>query len=174
MQILRLRHIQKEIKNLIIFDRDGTLNKDYGYTFKSNELELTEFARCIKETFQDFRFAAAIASNQSGIARQFFQISDFEVFTRNLTDELDPSGGSFFLVAACPHLPTAGCDCRKPKTAMLEAITNENDFKNVIMVGNSSSDMLAAKNLGIAYIDCNKVDSCKEFKEWVGIHCDHK
>jgi len=174
MHSLRLGIIQNEARSLVIFDRDGTLNIDNGYTFKAEELELTIFAKSIKSLFQEYKFAAAIASNQSGIARGFFTLTDFNVFTMTLIREIDPFYRNFFLAIACPHLPSQNCHCRKPKSAMIEKIMTESWFKNVLMVGNSNSDMQAATNAGISYLDCTEDNSIESFKEWVEVNCDCK
>jgi D-glycero-D-manno-heptose 1,7-bisphosphate phosphatase len=174
MHSLKFGVLEKEIKTLIIFDRDGTLNVDHGYSFKINDLQLTMFARSIKSFFEDYYFAAAIASNQSGIARGLFSVRDFDLFTSTLIHEIDPHLRNFFLAVACPHLPTHECDCRKPGTAMIDAIIKEHAFEKVMMVGNSNSDRLTAFNSSIEYIDCNKIDAYEELKEWVVANCDYQ
>ena len=174
MHFLRIGLPNKTISTLLIFDRDGTLNQDEGYTFRMEDVELTSFANCIKPIFKDYFFAAAIASNQSGVARAIYGLSDFDLFTKALIEKIDPNHENFFLAVACPHLPQENCECRKPRTAMLEAILTESRFNQVIMIGNSESDRTASVNAGIAYLDCNDMGACKILKEWVVTHCDHK
>jgi histidinol-phosphate phosphatase family protein len=174
MHCLRLGKINNKTSTLLIFDRDGTLNIDNGYSFRLEELKLTPFAQCIKRVFQEYNFSAAIASNQSGIARNYFGDKDFDLFTESLVNILDPNRESFFLAVACPHLPEENCNCRKPRTALLESIIQEKDFTNVLMVGNSYSDQLAAHNANMMYLDCNQKNACKKLQDWVGSRCDRK
>jgi D-glycero-D-manno-heptose 1,7-bisphosphate phosphatase len=174
MHILRLGTKTKNNLPLMIFDRDGTLNIDEGYSYKVEDIRLTPFAQCIQPIFQEYRVMAAIASNQSGIAHNFFKAVDFDLFTKELVTRIDPSRRSFFLAIACPHLPDELCLCRKPNTAMLEAITHEDNFTDVIMIGNSKSDELAAKNAHIMYLDCNDENACTQLYDWVELRCDNK
>jgi len=51
----------------------------------------------------------------------------------------------------CPHLPDAGCACRKPKPGMIYylAVKWGIDLKKSWMIGDSVSDMKAGWNAGI-------------------------
>jgi D-glycero-D-manno-heptose 1,7-bisphosphate phosphatase len=147
---------------------------DAGYAHRSDEVELTSFAHSIKNVFQEFIFMAAIASNQSGVARGIYGISEFESFTKALIKKIDPNEEFFFMAVACPHLPDENCECRKPKTAMLEVIKLENKFKNVIMIGNSTSDEVAAKKADMFYLNCNIERAAKKFTDWLELYSDHK
>jgi D-glycero-D-manno-heptose 1,7-bisphosphate phosphatase len=174
MHYLRLGTKTKNNLPLLIFDRDGTLNIDDGYSYKVEDVRLTRFALCIQPIFQEYDVMAAIASNQSGIARNYFKALDFDLFTNALVTRIDPSKESFFLAIACPHLPDEFCKCRKPNTAMLDAITQEYDFPDVIMIGNSKSDEIAAKNAHIMYLDCNDENACIQLHNWVKLRCVNK
>jgi D-glycero-D-manno-heptose 1,7-bisphosphate phosphatase len=171
---LKLGSPNPKASTLLIFDRDGTLNIDRGYSFNSEEIELTPFARCIQKIFEEYEVMAAIASNQSGIARDFFGVKEFDSFTESLVNTIDPKRESFFLAVACPHLPEQNCDCRKPKSEMLRRITEEIEFTQVIMIGNSESDRQTALNFSIQYLDCNGSTACKELQDWVRSRCDSK
>lgn len=171
---LRLGAPNQKASTLLIFDRDGTLNVDKGYSFKFEEIELTPFTQCIQKIFEEYNLLVAIASNQSGIARDFYGIKDFDVFTKSLVDIIDPNRESFFLAVACPHLPSQDCRCRKPRTEMLKKITKEIKFTQALMIGNSESDRQTAKNFDIQYLDCNDINACKELQDWVRFRCDRK
>ena len=51
----------------------------------------------------------------------------------------------------CPHLPDAGCVCRKPNLGMIEnAIENfEIDFENSWMIGDKAIDIETGTNAGM-------------------------
>ncbi len=51
----------------------------------------------------------------------------------------------------CPHLPDAGCDCRKPATGMIEAARAdfEIDMSGSWIIGDKSLDVLTGVNAGI-------------------------
>ena len=51
------------------------------------------------------------------------------------------------MIAYCPHLPDEGCDCRKPGTGMLRAISRELDMsvEGAYFVGDSLKDLQAGE-----------------------------
>jgi D-glycero-D-manno-heptose 1,7-bisphosphate phosphatase len=54
-------------------------------------------------------------------------------------------------VEYCPHSPKEECDCRKPKTGMIDKISQnfEIDFENSWLIGDKQSDIECANNSGI-------------------------
>jgi len=50
----------------------------------------------------------------------------------------------------CPHLPEAGCDCRKPRPGLLLQAGKQRgvDLRSAFMVGDQNADMEAARAAG--------------------------
>jgi D-glycero-D-manno-heptose 1,7-bisphosphate phosphatase len=174
MHILRVGHLDPKIETLLIFDRDGTLNLDKGYSHRPVEAQLSPFAEGVKHVFERYSFAAAVASNQSGINRGFFKLGDFEEFSLRIISGLDPHLEHFFCLVACPHLPSENCKCRKPETGMINQIIAAKQFSNVLLIGNSKSDELTARNANLSYLDVNSPSACKLLEDWVELYCDNK
>ena len=69
----------------------------------------------------------------------------------------------------CPHTPEENCDCRKPRSGLLLKAAQEHniDLENSLMIGDSQTDILAAKNAGCNSILLKKnqklVDIVREF-----------
>ncbi len=63
---------------------------------------------------------------------------------------MEDRGGRIEGVFYCPHLPDAGCDCRKPATGLLEAIERElgQDLADCYFIGDSLKDLQAARAHG--------------------------
>ena len=61
----------------------------------------------------------------------------------------------------CPHLDEDNCDCRKPKRGLFLQAKEMYpiDFANSWMIGDSLSDLIPAKSLGIKTIYISKTDS---------------
>jgi HAD superfamily hydrolase (TIGR01662 family) len=152
---------------LAIFDRDGTLNLDSGYTSEISRITLTGFAEKLKTLFEEFQFDAAIASNQSGIGRGLYTAADFINFTDHLCREIDRDQRNFFVYVACEHVPLAGCSCRKPNPSQLLYITSLKTYKNSVFLGNAESDRLAADLAKIDYIDATCDDAVDYFQRWL-------
>jgi len=68
----------------------------------------------------------------------------------SLQEKLLKHGISFFDVLYCPHTKEDECDCRKPKTGMVDRFLKNNnvDIKNSWVIGDRLSDIEFAKNLG--------------------------
>ncbi len=83
-------------------------------------------------------------------------------------------------VEFCPHLPTDNCNCRKPKTGMIENILASHtiDLQHSCMIGDKQSDIDLAHNINIKNsiaINAHKIQNasysfptilaCKEYLE---------
>jgi len=137
---------------LIILDRDGVINEDSDEYIKSADEwipipgSLDAIAR-----LNHAGYAVAIASNQSGIARGYFDIEALAAMTVKMNDMLAQHGGRVDAMVYCPHRPKDGCDCRKPKPGMLIEIGNrfKVSLNNVLFVGDNIDDIKAAQAAGV-------------------------
>lgn len=91
-----------------------------------------------------------VVSNQAAIARGLVTQAEVEAINDRMLDELGRRGARIDAVYVCPHHPDAGCDCRKPKPGLLlQAARNfDLDLSDSFVVGDSASDVLAAKAVG--------------------------
>ncbi|WP_110654265.1 D-glycero-beta-D-manno-heptose 1,7-bisphosphate 7-phosphatase [Salinicola halimionae] len=137
---------------LVILDRDGVINEDSDAYIKSLEEwrplpnAIEAMARLYKAGWQ-----VAIATNQSGIGRGYYDLDTLHAIHRRLTDLVESAGGSIAIIAYCPHRPDEGCDCRKPKPGMLLQIQRSLGFEsleNSWMVGDSLRDIQAGLAAG--------------------------
>jgi D-glycero-D-manno-heptose 1,7-bisphosphate phosphatase len=64
--------------------------------------------------------------------------------------ELQKAGARLDGVYYCPHVATDNCDCRKPKTGMLERAARELelDLKNSFVVGDRHGDVELSHSAG--------------------------
>jgi len=134
---------------LIVLDRDGVINHDSDDFIKSADewLPIDGSLDAISRLNHN-GYTVVIASNQSGLARGYFDIEAFTAIHKKLDDMLAKIGGRIDAVFYCPHGPDDACDCRKPKPGMLLAIGQRFNvpLKDVILIGDSVSDINAAKN----------------------------
>ena len=68
----------------IFLDRDGTINVDFGYVYKTQELELLPGVAEALRIFQELGYLLIVITNQSGIGRGYFTLEDAEQFNRAL------------------------------------------------------------------------------------------
>ncbi|GAA4360821.1 D-glycero-beta-D-manno-heptose 1,7-bisphosphate 7-phosphatase [Kangiella marina] len=141
-------------KKVIILDRDGVINHDSDAYIKSAE-EWVPIAGSLPAVAKlNQRFKIAIATNQSGIGRGFYDESVLSEMHLKMTQLLEEQGGHIDHIEFCPHHPDDGCDCRKPKPLMLQRIADR--FKvtanEVVFVGDSKSDYECAQNFGCDFV----------------------
>lgn len=148
----------KLINKAVFLDRDGVINIDHGYVSTSEKFDFIEgvFAACLQ--LQRMGFIIIIVTNQSGIARGFYTVEQFENMTDWMLQQFSIHGVRISSVYYCPHYPKANdslysqvCNCRKPAPGMLlQAISEYNiDPKQSVMIGDKISDMQAAARAGI-------------------------
>jgi len=134
-------------------DRDGVINEDYGYVGNIEKFEFKEGIFELLKFLQERGYELFIVTNQSGIARGFYSKDDFHSLMDYMINELKKRDIKITDYRFCPHHPdiTGECECRKPKPGMILSLAKEYniDLKKSIMIGDSLSDIKAAKNAGI-------------------------
>lgn len=136
---------------LVILDRDGVINHDSADFIRSPEEfrpiagSLEAIARLNKA---DFR--VVVATNQSGVARGYFDLDTLARIHSRLRRELAAVGGHIDALFYCPHGPDGGCDCRKPAPGMLEeaGARMAMGLAGVPVIGDSLRDLEAAVAVG--------------------------
>ncbi len=136
---------------LIILDRDGVINFDSDQFIKSPEEwkpipgSLEAIARLNQAGYR-----VAVATNQSGIGRGLFDMPMLNAIHNKMHKSLAQVGGRIDAIFFCPHTNDANCDCRKPKSGMIEEIAARFDvsLQGVPAVGDSLRDLEAAAGLG--------------------------
>lgn len=141
------------MKPALFIDRDGTLNRDCPYCRSPYQITLfPDIFEPLRELSK--KFYIIIITNQSGISRGYFTDNDLSRMNRKIIDEVYRHGGRIDGIYYCPHLPEDNCNCRKPKTGLVEKALNDFDIdlRNSIVIGNDDKDIGLARNLGIKSI----------------------
>jgi len=140
---------------LLILDRDGVINHDSDAYIKSVQ-EWIPIPGSIEAIAQLSKagWTVAVATNQSGIARGYYDLATLDAMHARLRELVAEQGGEVGLIVHCPHGPDEGCDCRKPKPGMLRTIAEhyQADLGHLWFVGDSLSDLEAARA-----VDCQPV-----------------
>lgn len=135
----------------VFLDRDGTLTRDRGYTWRLEDYALLPGVPAALERLEQAGYALAIVTNQSGIGRGYYAESDYEAFQRRLVGDLARQGVRIRHSFHCPHRPDAGCGCRKPAPALLEQARDEHgaDLARSWMIGDNHADLALATRAGL-------------------------
>lgn len=137
---------QRDSQMLVILDRDGVINEDSDAFIKSLD-EWRPLPGSIDAIARLSRagFSVAVATNQSGLGRGLFTLDDLEAMHERLNTLVQEAGGEVAGIFYCPHLPDDGCDCRKPKAGLIDAIERElgESARGAWMIGDSQRDLEA-------------------------------
>src|SRR4051812_20167561 len=90
-------------------------------------------------------------TNQDGLGTASFPQAAFDTPHQFILDAFSSQGVEFDAVFVCPHRKTDGCDCRKPRTKLVESYVRDRnmDLGASAMVGDRPTDIEFADNLGI-------------------------
>jgi D-glycero-D-manno-heptose 1,7-bisphosphate phosphatase len=138
-------------RRLALIDRDGTIIVDKVYLSDPDGIEFAPGAIEGLRLLRDAGFALVLITNQSGIARGYFDAATLERIHERLQSMLAAEGLRLEAIYFCPHGPDDGCDCRKPAPGMVRQAMRDLGFRpeEVVLVGDSDADMGAAAGAGI-------------------------
>lgn len=136
---------------LIVLDRDGVINEDSDAFIKSpEEWKLLPGSAEAIARLTHARYQVVVATNQSGIARGYFDIGTLNRIHEKMQREVADAGGRIDAIFYCPHGPDDGCECRKPLPGMLRDIERrlQLSLQDVATIGDSLRDLQAAQAVG--------------------------
>ena len=133
---------------LIILDRDGVINTDSPNYVKTPDEwcaipgSLEAIAR-----LKQAQHTVCVATNQSGIARNYYTKETLDAIHQKMQDALAEHGAIIDGIFYCPHHDIDQCDCRKPKPGLLLQIQQQfpTPWNETIFIGDSIRDLQAAK-----------------------------
>lgn len=138
------------VNRLVILDRDGVINEDSDAYIKSPEewVALPGSAAAIAR-LNRAGYRVVVATNQSGVARGYFDLATLEAIHQKMRAHLAEAGARLDGLYFCPHGPEDGCDCRKPEAGLVDQIVADyGDVTRVPMVGDSLRDLQAGVRRG--------------------------
>ncbi|HSH21275.1 MAG TPA: HAD family hydrolase [Candidatus Caenarcaniphilales bacterium] len=110
----------------VFLDKDGTLVRDLPYNVDPARIELVPGALAALATLQAAGYRLAVVTNQSGVARGFFDESALGAVEERLRQLLAEGGVVLDAFLHCPHHPdgtvadfAVECGCRKPRPGLV-------------------------------------------------------
>jgi D-glycero-D-manno-heptose 1,7-bisphosphate phosphatase len=136
---------------LVILDRDGVVNEDSPEYIKS-PAEWQPLPGSLEAIAALHRagFDVVVVTNQSGVGRGLFSLSDLEAIHARMREAVAAAGGRLAGIYYCPHRPDEGCACRKPAAGLLERVAVDFglSLEDVPVIGDKLSDVLTAEAVG--------------------------
>lgn len=157
-----IRQIYKKIdaknRDVVFVDRDGTLNKEVNYLYKKADFELLPTVIKGIKQLNDNNFVVIVITNQPVVAKGLTDAKGVREINNELVSQVEKENCVIHAIYSCPHHPNATvaalrvkCQCRKPLLGMFEkAVSDFNiQISNSYMIGDSTRDIQAGKNLGV-------------------------
>lgn len=142
----------------MFLDRDGTLNVEKNYLYRSADWEWIPGSIEAIRQINEMGWLAIVVTNQAGVARGFYREDDVAALHRHVDGLLAAAGARIDAYYMCPHHPDflggRNCDCRKPQPGLLLRAAGEFsiDLSRSFMVGDKGIDVLAAQRAGVTPI----------------------
>ena len=147
-------------KSAVFLDRDGTINYDYGYTYKFSDFKFRKNVIKGLKYLSKKKYLIFIVTNQAGIAKGKFKIKDLIKLHEQLKKKLWEKKIKISEIQYCPYHPNAiikkyrkKTNFRKPGNLMIKKILSKwnIDLKKSFMLGDKISDKLAAKKSNLYF-----------------------
>ena len=139
-------------RRYVLVDRDGTINAERDYLSDPAQLELLPNAVAGLRRMRDLGLGIVVVTNQSGIARGYFDETRLAAIHARLADMLAAGGVEVAAILHCPHGPDDGCDCRKPRPGLVAIAVARFGFDpaDCFVIGDKAADVELGRNIGAA------------------------
>jgi D,D-heptose 1,7-bisphosphate phosphatase len=146
-------------RRALFLDRDGVVNIDHGHVGSRERFEWVPGALDAIRLATSAGWHVFVVTNQSGVARGFYDVVAVNDLLAWIADEARRHGGTIDDTRFCPFHPNAArprfralSDWRKPGAGMLRDLIRawELDPARCLMIGDQPTDMRAAADAGIS------------------------
>ena len=139
---------QTALRPAVFLDRDGTIAEEVGYLNHASRFRIFPFAAEAIRRLNGAGLPVVVVTNQSGVGRGYFPESLVRTVNELMTQQLAAVEARIDAIYYCPHTSADNCDCRKPKTGMLERAAREHalDLRRSFVVGDRYGDVELARN----------------------------
>ena len=122
-----------ETRPAVFLDRDGTLIAECGYLSRLDAITFFPYSIDAVRLLNRSGLVVVVLTNQSGVARGYFDEAFVQETHRVLGQRIAAGGGRVDAFYYCPHYPGAtieryrrACDCRKPRPDLATSLVAAN------------------------------------------------
>ncbi|MDF1543894.1 MAG: HAD-IIIA family hydrolase [bacterium] len=146
-----------DLRPAVFVDRDGTIIAEKHFLSDPEQVEVLPGSVEGLKKLSAAGCKIVIVSNQSGVARGYFDVSQAERVNARLLEILQQAGVSVDGLYFCPHYPDGNqpeyarrCDCRKPSVGMVETAARQLrlDLRSSYVIGDKMDDCNLALAMG--------------------------
>lgn len=151
---LRKTSRRKRSERVVILDRDGTIVIDRNYLSDPAGLEFEVGAAEGLRSMYGHGYRLVVITNQSGIGRGLFSHQRLQEIHDRLRQMVESIGVRLEGIYYCPHLPDAGCLCRKPQIELFNRAASELGFdpSSAVVIGDKMTDIEFGHRAGAATV----------------------
>lgn len=138
----------------VFFDRDGVINREVNYIDSIDKVEILRGISNAIKLLNDNNFKVIVITNQSGLARGYFNERTLGEIHDFIVKELRKESAQIDAIYHCPHHPDDDCNCRKPRIGLIKKAEKELkiDLKSSFLIGDKVTDIQAGLNAGLKTI----------------------
>lgn len=135
----------------VFLDRDGTVIEEKDYLHRVEEVVVLKGAAAGMKRLQDAGYRLIFVTNQSGVGRGYFPLSDVEAVNAHLLRELARDGIRIDRIYIAPEAPDQPSRGRKPSPQFLFDARDEFslDLAQCFMIGDKLIDLECGWNAGV-------------------------
>lgn len=154
---------KQQHRRAVFLDRDGTINQEVNYLSRREDVRLIPGAAQAIARLNAAGILVVVVSNQSGLARGYFDEMDLAAVQIELNRQLKEQGARVDAYFFCPHHPegqveeyTQVCDCRKPEPGLIlqaaEGLGPLFSLADSFMVGDRLRDVACGLAAGVTSV----------------------
>ncbi len=149
------------MQKMLFIDRDGTLIEEPS-DYQVDTLSKIRLCRGVIPALLALTkagFKLVMISNQDGLGTTSFPQAAFQTCHDFILNLFSSQGITFSAIFVCPHRENDNCNCRKPKTGLIDPFLRENeiDRRQSWVIGDRETDQQLADAIGIAYLPINEM-----------------
>ena len=156
------------MQKIVFLDRDGTISKEY----PDDEWKYIDTPKLLNNTIEglkkikDLGYKMIILTNQNLIADGIITYKQYEDYNNKLINYLKENDIDILKTYCCPHNNMDNCNCKKPKTGMIDMCLKEFeiDLSNSFYIGDRYSDYELAKKFNLRFYGIKGKNNDKIFK----------
>lgn len=140
------------MRRTVFIDRDNTIIADCPYCSRKEDVKLMEGAGEAIMLLNRKGVSVVVVTNQSGVGRGYFTISQMEEVNSEMMRQLGEYGAHIDALYYCPHTPDDVCECRKPMTGLVERARQQLGESEEFVIGDRDEiDGEMARRAGLRY-----------------------
>ena len=156
------------MQKIVFLDRDGTISKEYlddAWKYIDTPELLNNTIEGLKK-IKDLGYKMIILTNQNLIADGIITYKQYEDYNNKLINYLKENDIDILKTYCCPHNNMDNCNCKKPKTGMIDMCLKEFeiDLSNSFYIGDRYSDYELAKKFNLRFYGIKGKNNDKIFK----------